>query len=98
MLYTTIDPKRHWFFNKATQNILNNKELKYGNILNLFKLIYLNKNQIILLDSGIYEKLIILLFANNNLSVVLHGELGYKFHNNLMYLHFVGYWPDLKEC
>jgi len=85
VLYTTIDPKRHWFFNTSTQNILDNKELKYGNVLNLFKLIYFNKNQIILLDSGIYEKLIILLLANNNLSVVLHGELGYKFHNNFKY-------------
>lgn len=85
MLYTTIDPKRHWFFNTSIQNILNNKELSYGNVLNLLKLVYIKKTEILLLDSGIYEKLFILLFGNNRLSVVLHGELGYKYHQSLNY-------------
>lgn len=87
MLYTTIDPNRHWFFNTSLIKLLN-KDLKHGSLFNLFKLIYFNKHHIILTDSYILEKLFILLFANRKLSIVLHGELGYMNHYNYKYKIF----------
>lgn len=85
MLYTTIDPKRHWYFNTSLVYFLKNDEVKFSNVFEILKLLYLENKTVILLDSGLYDKLFLLVFSNKNLFVVLHGELGYVNHSSFKY-------------
>ena len=76
-IYSTIDINRHWFFNNSLENILGTKT-SLINFKNLFFKLLLNKTKfIIIIDSGLFEKLLILLIAGKNVNVIIHGEAGF---------------------
>ncbi len=85
MLYTTISPNRHWYFNTAFSFLFKNHEIKFSSIFKILKLLFYNNEIVILLDCGLYAKLFLLLFSNKNLYIVLHGELGYVNSVDLKY-------------
>lgn len=85
MLYTTISPKRHWYFNTSLIYFLKGHEIKFSNLFQILKLLYVDNKIVILLDSGLYDKLFLLLFSNSNLYIVLHGELGYVNNSSFKY-------------
>jgi hypothetical protein len=77
MLYTTISPNRHWYFNESFRLLSGQNDITQISLFRLFKLLYLKRKRLILLDCSLVQKIFILLFSNKYLFLVIHGELGY---------------------
>lgn len=76
-IYSTVDADRHWFFNKSVENILNNK-ISFINFNNLlFKILFKRSKVFLIIDSGLFEKLIFLILGSENVSIIIHGEAGF---------------------
>ena len=85
MLYTTNQISRHWYFNFSFKYYSDNFFIKKISIFELFNLIYFQQKKVILLDFNLFQKLLFLFLGIKNLFIVIHGELGYKFVNNVKY-------------